>query len=128
MVCPSGAPRATAFGADCAAGTGAMLYQDRPAEDRARALGEHAAARLVPVRASWLDWDGPTGSLPRWSANGPGGSTMKAMGRLLLAAGLGIAVAAATTAAAQDAGMRRWTQGKGFGSGDRRTRSARCTR
>lgn len=40
---------------------------------------------------------------------------MKVLGRLLVATGFGLAVAGATTVAAQDAGMRRWTQGKGWG-------------
>jgi kynurenine formamidase len=42
---------------------------------------------------------------------------MKILGSLLVAAGLGLAAAASTAApaAAQDAGMKRWTQGKGRG-------------
>lgn len=41
---------------------------------------------------------------------------MMPIGRLLAAAGLGLAVCAtATSAAAQDAGMKKWTQGKGWG-------------
>jgi kynurenine formamidase len=41
---------------------------------------------------------------------------MRALGRLFAAAGFGlVAAAAATMATAQDAGMRRWTQGKGWG-------------
>ena len=39
---------------------------------------------------------------------------MKLVGRLLLATGLGVALAAAP-AAAQDGGMQKWTQGKGWG-------------
>ena len=40
---------------------------------------------------------------------------MKGIGRLLLTAWLGIAVASASPATAQDAGMQKWTKGKGWG-------------
>lgn len=40
---------------------------------------------------------------------------MKGLGRLLLTAGLGIAVASASPVAAQDGGMQKWTKGKGWG-------------